>query len=333
MKILISGVAGFLGSHLAKRLNELGHKVTGVDNMIGGELDNVPKEVVFKKGNCEDTKLMQELTKGVDIVYHCAATAHEGLSVFSPNFIAKNNYMASCSIITASIINKVKRFVFCSSMARYGDQKPPFTEEMNTKPVDPYGIAKVAAEQCLINLANLNGMEWNIAVPHNIIGPNQKYDDPYRNVVSIFINRNLQGKPAIIYGDGKQERCFSYIEDVIFCLLKLGLDKNIKSQIFNVGPDEEVITIEKLANIVANETGYNERPIFVKDRPQEVKFATCSAEKARKLLDYRTKTSLKEAIKKTSDFIKKRGVKEFDYNLPIEINNELTPETWKKKLI
>ena len=218
-------------------------------------------------------------------------------------------------------------------MARYGDQKPPFTEEMNTKPVDPYGIAKVAAEQCLINLANLNGMEWNIAVPHNIIGPNQKYDDPYRNVVSIFINRNLQGKPAIIYGDGKQERCFSYIEDVIFCLLKLGLDKNIKSQIFNVGPDEEVITIEKLANIVANETGYNERPIFVKDRPQEVKFATCSAEKARKLLDYRTKTSLKEAIKKTSDFIKKRGVKEFDYSLPIEINNELTPETWKKKLI
>ena len=115
--------------------------------------------------------------------------------------------------------------------------------------------------------------------------------------------------------------------------MKLGLDKNIKSQIFNVGPDEEVITIEKLANIVANETGYNERPIFVKDRPQEVKFATCSAEKARKLLDYRTKTSLKEAIKKTSDFIKKRGVKEFDYNLPIEINNELTPETWKKKLI
>ena len=87
---------------------------------------------------------------------------------------------------------------------------------MNTKPVDPYGIAKVAAEQCLINLANLNGMEWNIAVPHNIIGPNQKYDDPYRNVVSIFINRNLQGKPAVIYGDGKQERCFSYIDDVIF---------------------------------------------------------------------------------------------------------------------
>ena len=103
--------------------------------------------------------------------------------------------MASTSIITASIINKVKRFVFCSSMARYGNQKAPFTEEMQTKPIDPYGIAKVASEQCLIQLGNLNNMEWNIAVPHNIIGPNQKYDDPYRNVVSIFINRNLRVSP------------------------------------------------------------------------------------------------------------------------------------------
>ena len=333
MKIFITGVAGFLGCHLAKKLTELGHKVSGVDNMIGGEISNIPKNITFTKGNCENNELMNKLTKGVDIVYHCAATAHEGLSVFSPNFIAKNNYMASTSIITASIINKVKRFVFCSSMARYGNQKTPFTEEMQTKPVDPYGIAKVAAEQTLILLGNLNKMEWNIAVPHNIIGPNQKYDDPFRNVVSIFINRNLQGKPAIIYGDGNQQRCFSYIDDVLFSLIKLGLDKKINKHIFNVGPDEEVITIKELADLVANETGYNNKPIFVKDRPQEVKIASCSADKARKILGYNTNTSLKTAIKKTCDYIRDRGVKKFKYNLPIEINNSLTPKTWKNKLI
>ena len=276
---------------------------------------------------------MTDLTKGIDVVYHCAATAHEGLSVFSPNFITKNIYLASTSIITASIINKVKRFVFCSSMARYGEQKTPFTEDMDPMPVDPYGIAKVASEKCLAHLANLNGMEWNIAVPHNIIGPNQKYDDPFRNVLSIFINRNLQNKPAIIYGDGKQKRCFSYIDDVIYCLEKLALDTKINKQIINIGPDEEDVTINDIARMVANETGFNGEPIYLPDRPKEVKFATCSADKSRKLLNYETKTSLKDAIKKTSEFIKNNGIRDFKYYLPVEIVNEKTPETWVKKLI
>ena len=333
MKIFITGIAGFLGSHLAKHLIDLGHDVSGNDNMIGGDLENISKKITFYKDDCTDLKKMTDLTKGIDVVYHCAATAHEGLSVFSPNFITKNIYLASTSIITASIINKVKRFVFCSSMARYGEQKTPFTEDMDPMPVDPYDIAKVASEKCLAHLANLNGMEWNIAVPHNIIGPNQKYDDPYRNVVSIFINRNLQGKHAIIYGDGQQKRCFSYVDDVIYCLIKLGLDKKINKEIINVGPDEETITIKEVANLVANEIGFNGKPEFISERPKEVKFASCSADKARELLGYKTKTSLKDSIKKTADFIKSRGVKKFEYNLPLEINNEKTPETWKKKLI
>tara|TARA_Y100000816_G_scaffold231987_1_gene177327 strand:+ start:1490 stop:2491 length:1002 start_codon:yes stop_codon:yes gene_type:complete len=333
MKIFITGIAGFLGSHLAKHLINLGHDVSGNDNMIGGDLENISKKIIFYKEDCTDLKKMTEITKGSEIIYHCAATAHEGLSVFSPNFITKNIYLASTSVITASIINKIKRFVFCSSMARYGEQKTPFTEDMDTKPVDPYGIAKVASEKCLMHLADLNGMEWNIAVPHNIIGPNQKYDDPYRNVVSIFINRNLQGKPAIIYGDGEQKRCFSYIDDVIFCLIKLGLDKKITKEIVNVGPDEETVSIKEVANLVANEVGFNGNPKFIPERPKEVKLASCSADKARKILGYETKTSLKDSIKKTANFIKSRGVKTFEYNLPLEINNEITPETWKKKLI
>ena len=218
-------------------------------------------------------------------------------------------------------------------MARYGSQNYPFTEDMETKPEDPYGVAKVAGENILKLLADLNGMEWNIAVPHNIVGPNQKYDDPFRNVLSIFINRNLQNKPAIIYGDGKQKRCFSYIDDTIYCLEKMALDENINKEIINIGPDEEDVTISELAEMVANEIGFNGKPLHLSDRPKEVRFATCSANKSRKLLNYKTKTSLKEAIKKTTEFIKKSGTKPFKYYLPVEIINDKTPEAWVKKLI
>jgi UDP-glucose 4-epimerase len=333
MKIFITGIAGFLGSHLAKRMLELGHEVSGNDSMILGDKLNIPKNTKFYKADCCDYKKMLKLTKDIDLVYHCAATAHEGLSIFSPNFITKNIYQASVSIITASIVNRVKRFVYCSSMARYGKQKAPFTEDLIPMPVDPYGIAKVASEDTLKNLCKVHGMEYNIAIPHNIVGPNQKYDDPYRNVMSIFINRNLQTKQSIIYGDGEQKRSFTYVNDAIFCLEKLGLQENIKNEIFNIGPDEEETTINTLAEMIANEVCYNEVPIYTKERPQEVKIAICSADKARKILNYKTKTSLKESIKLTASFIKKRGVKKFNYKLPVEIKSKITPKTWLKKLI
>ena len=333
MKIYITGIAGFLGSHLAKRLISLGHEISGNDSMIQGDLDNLPKNVNFHKTDCCNFEEMSRNLKGIDIVYHCAATAHEGLSVFSPNFITKNIFQASISVITASIVNKVKRFVFCSSMARYGSQISPFNETMLPKPEDPYGIAKVAVEESLKLLCKTHFMDYNIAVPHNIVGPNQKYDDPFRNVMSIFINRNLQNKPSIIYGDGNQTRCFSYIDDVIFCLEKLALEKSISKEIINIGPDEETITINNLAKLVANVTGYNGDPIHVPGRPLEVKEATCSSEKARRLLDYKTKTPLIDAIKLTTNFIKNKGTKKFIYNLPVEIKSEITPETWTKKTI
>ena len=333
MKIFITGVAGFLGSHLAKKMIDLGHEVSGNDNLIGGEKSNLPEKIKFFETDCNDLEKMSDIIKGNEIIYHCAATAHEGLSVFSPNIITKNIFQASVSTITAAIQNKVRRFIYCSSMARYGSQDYPFTEDMETKPEDPYGVAKVAGENILKLLADLNGMEWNIAVPHNIVGPNQKYDDPFRNVLSIFINRNLQNKPALIYGDGKQKRCFSYIDDIIYCLEKIALDKNINKEIINIGPDEEDVTISELAEMVANEIGFNGKPLHLSDRPKEVRFATCSANKSRKLLNYKTKTSLKEAIKKTTGFIKKSGTKPFKYYLPIEIINDKTPEAWVKKLI
>ena len=332
-KILVTGVAGFLGSHLSEKLVDLGHNVIGLDNMIGGYEDNVPKKIKFHNIDCCDFEKVKSIMKDVEVVYHCAATAHEGLSVFSPFEITKNNYLASVSIFSAAVNEKVKRIIFCSSMARYGDQKTPFTETMKPKPVDPYANSKVAAEEVLKNLCELNNIEWVIAIPHNIIGPRQKYDDPFRNVVSIMINRMLQGKAPIIYGDGEQTRCFSYIDDCLSCLIPMLDQKNLNKEIVNIGPDEEFVTINKIAEICSNITGVNLNPIYRKDRPQEVKHATCSADKARSLLNYKTKVSLKDGINKTFEYIKKRGVKTFDYNIKIEIDNELTPSTWKNKEI
>ena len=332
-KIFVTGVAGCLGSHLSEKLVELGHTVVGIDNMIGGYEDNISKDIQFHKIDCCDFEKVKTLMKGVDVVYHCAATAHEGLSVFSPFEITKNNYLASVSIFSAAVNEKVDRIIFCSSMARYGDQNTPFTEKMRPKPVDPYAISKVAAEDVLKNLCELNGVEWVIAIPHNIIGPKQKYDDPYRNVVSIMINRMLQGKAPIIYGDGNQTRCFSYIDDCLSCLVPMLDQKNVNGEIINIGPDEEFVTINKIAEICSNITGINLSPIYKKDRPKEVKHATCSADKARALLNYKTQVSLKDGIQKTFEYIKTRGIRPFDYNINLEINNELTPSTWKNKEI
>lgn len=333
MKIFITGIAGFLGSHLAEELSALGHEVSGNDNLVGGEVYNVPKNVDFSFADCTDFCVMEKLLEGVDIVIHAAATAHEGLSVFSPSFITKNIFEASVTTISAAISNNVKRFVFCSSMARYGNQVAPFTEDMDPKPVDPYAIAKVAAEQVLQNLSETHGMEWNIAVPHNIIGPRQRYDDPFRNVLSIMLNRNLQDKPVYIYGDGEQVRCFSYVSECTDSLIKMALDPNITSEVINIGPDKGEITINRLAELVASETGCNLEPIHVADRPREVKISHCSSDKARRLLDYKPTITLQEAIRNTADEIRIRGTKEFDYTFPLEINSDITPDTWKKRLI
>ena len=333
MKIFITGVAGFLGSHLADRMIELGHEVAGNDNLIGGYLDNVNPKVNFFQIDCCDYDDMLNIIKGSDIVIHTAATAHEGLSVFSPNFITRNIYQASVSVISAAIACRVKRLVYCSSMARYGAQQTPFRESQTPMPVDPYGIAKVAGEETLKALCETHGMEWNIAVPHNIVGPRQRYDDPFRNVMSIMINRNLQGKPAIVYGDGNQTRCFSYIDDCVFCLEKLALDPHLVSEVVNIGPDESTITINELVSMIAEETRFTEPPIYFPERPREVKDAMCSSDKARRILEYETKTDVQTAIKLTADYIRSRGAAPFDYSFPLEIVNDLTPKTWRDRLM
>ena len=332
MHIYITGIAGFLGSNLAEFYLKKGCRVSGCDNLIGGDIENVPKNVNFYNANCEDLDLMTKSMHGVDIVCHAAAFAHEGLSNISPTLITNNNVTGSVSVFTAAIKNKVKRIVYCSSMARYGDASIPYFEDCDARPIDPYGVAKLASEKILHILCNTHKVEYNIAVPHNIIGPKQKYDDPFRNVVSIMINLMIQKRQPIIYGDGNQERCFSDIDDCVYCLDKLLTDKNITSEIVNIGPDEEAITINDLFKKLSNRMKFNLDPQYFPDRPNEVKKAFCSSDKARKLLNYKTSVSLDQSLEKVINYIASKGPRKFKYDYNLEIENEFTPQTWKEKL-
>jgi len=332
MRIFITGVAGFLGSHLADAMLADGHEVVGIDNLIGGELDNVPPKVEFHQIDCNDFEHVRRISQGCEIFYHCAATAYEGLSVFSPHIVTQNIVSASVSIFSAAISNKCKRIVFCSSMARYGALAPPFHEGQTPKPQDPYGIGKLAAEDILRNLCETHNIEYVIAVPHNIIGPRQKYDDPFRNVASIMINLMMQNRQPVIYGDGAQQRCFSFIDDCLFCLKAMAFQDNVLGQVINIGPDEEIVTILDLATRIANQLRFNLDPIFLTGRPQEVKHAICSSEKARALLDYKTTVSLDDGLTQMIDYIRVKGVRQFKYHIDLEIVSELTPKTWTQRL-
>lgn len=334
MRVLVTGVAGFMGSHLADGLLNKGHEVVGIDNLIGGYESNVPKDVEFHKKDLLDLQAILPHFSGVDLVLHTACTAYEGLSVFSPALITNNTLQITSTTLSASAAAGVKKFVYMSSMARYGTQEiVPFTEQMTPNPQDPYGVAKFASELLVKNVCQTHSIDYSIVVPHNIIGPRQKYDDPFRNVASIMTNRMLQGKQPIIYGDGSQQRCFSFMSDVVEPLMKVCEDDSTNGLTINVGPDEEFISINQLAEKIAGIVGFDLDPIYMPGRPQEVKDANCSAELARKLLGYKTSTNLDVGLRSLVSWIKEQGTKKFDYHLPIEIVNELTPKTWTEKLI
>jgi UDP-glucose 4-epimerase len=333
MQVFISGAAGFLGSHLAEAYVGQGARVIGCDNLIGGELSNLPEGIQFEEADCCDVATMKRLMAGSDLVYHCAAIATEGLSVFSPALIAQHVYQNTAAMLAAAASNKVGRFITCSSMARYGDAKAPFTEQTRPQPVDPYGIAKFAAEMLVKNVADTHGFEYAIAVPHNIIGPRQKYDDPYRNVASIMINRMLKGEQPIIYGDGGQKRCFSFVQDCVDPLMKMGSLPGISGETINIGPDEEYVSVAELARLIAELLDFRLDPIHVPERPREVRYATCSADKARRLLGYETKVSLRDGLQSIIDWIRANGTRPFQYHLPIEIDSPLVPNTWKQRMM
>ncbi len=332
-RIFVSGIAGFLGSHVADRLLRLGHQVVGVDDLSCGDFANVPRSAEFHEYDIRDHKKNLSVLKDVDVVFHAAAFAHDGFSIFSPHLVTENIFSTTSSLLSAAFERGVKRFVFCSSMSRYGEQQPSlFTEEMTPIPRTPYGHIKLACEKIIQNLAEVHDMEWTICVPHNIIGPRQQFDDPYRNVVSIMINRMLQNKPPIIYGDGEQRRCFSPVDDILQIVPGLLFSENAKNQIINVGPDDKFISINQLVEIINSELGTSFEPIYLNPRPNEVMEANCSSDKAKRLLNYRPTSELNRTIKEMITWISNVGPRPFQYRYELEIRSPKTPLTWKERI-
>lgn len=332
MKALITGIAGFVGSHLARECQRWGWQVTGIDSMIGGDARNVPKGVIWRQTDCAHSSTWEDLIRDTDVVFHCAATAYEGLSVFSPELVYENTLMASVSVARASVAANVRRLVFCSSMSRYGSQPTPYTEDMPVRPQDPYACAKVGAEEAIRSICGLHGVEYVIAVPHNIYGPGQRYWDPFRNVAAIMVNRVLLGRPPVIYGDGSQRRCLSYISDVIDPLMALAT-RDVAGEVFNIGPDDPGVTITTLARLVLKATESSLEPVHFPPRPAEVHTATCSAAKARRVLGYRPEVPLEDGLAHLVEWVQAMGPRPFDYHLPIELPGPCVPRTWADQLM
>jgi len=346
MRIWITGTAGFLGSHLAETLIAEGHEVEGNDNLVCGDASNFPRHSNIDCRDYESMKLtLQEFRP--ETLVHAAATAHEGLSSFSPSFITKNIYEASVATFSAAIAAGVKRIVYMSSMSRYGaggkellsrgsngilgiPMGPPFKEEKHLPcPVDPYGVAKVAAEDTLKILCKTHGIDYSILVPHNILGTRQRSCDPFRNVAAIMINRCKNDMPPIIYGDGSQKRCFSPIADCLPSIVK-SVHGAVDGEVVNIGPDNGEITVKELADKIIKLTGFEGHPIYMEGRPNEVKDAYCSSDKARRLLGYEPKQSIDGCLKEMVEYIKPAP---FVYDFPIEIDSEICPKTWSKRLM
>lgn len=337
--IAITGCAGLIGSHLASRFLEIGYRVVGVDSLIGGYSTNLPINSQFYFFNIDilNNKKLIEIFEYYkpETVIHCAALAHEGLSVFSPKTITESIYTGTISVASASIASKAKYFINTSSMARYGALQTPFEEHMTAKPIDPYGMAKLHAEQQLNLLSDIHGLKVFHMVPHNVSGPHQCYSDPFRNVLSIFANRVLNEKPVYVYGDGQQKRSFSHIDDCIDAFLTLyNLKDTIDSgEVFNIGPDDGTeITVLELANRVHAHFNVEPNIIHLPDRPREVKNAWVSTEKAKRVLSYNTRHSVETVIADTVGWMRHSPRREFNYHLPLEIVNDTTPKTWTERL-
>lgn len=340
MKILVTGAAGFMGSHLVDKLLDLGHKVYGVDDLSGGYIENVNKKSIFTKLDLREQKKVEDFISKTkpQIIYHLAADATEGRSQFTPINCTQRNYMAYLNLLVPAIKNNIQKMVLTSSMSVYGMQKPPFNEKMERKPDDIYGISKASMERATEILSGVHGFRYTIIRPHNVYGPRQNMADPYRNVVAIFINCLLNNKNYYIYGKGDQKRAFSYIDDFTPYILKTGFMKEADGEIFNIGPTRE-ITIKHLSDIILNNFfAYGKIPKHLKPkhlpiRPMEVVDAWCTVDKAEKVLGYKVTVSLEQGIKKMIKWAKEKGPQKFKYLNDLEIVNQKTPQTWKDKLL
>ena len=323
-KVFVTGCAGLLGANYTRHLLQNGHEVIGIDDLSGGYKAFVPKgeKFSFVKLNLERRKKLVDLFEEhkPDLLFHFAAYAAEGLSPFIRNYNYRNNLICSANLINECIKQNTK-VVFTSSMAVYGEQEPPFTEDKRPQPIDPYGIAKYAVE-CDLKLAHEQfGLRYNIVRPHNVLGIYQNIWDKYRNVIGIFIRKTLNGQPILVYGDGEQTRAFSDIKYYMEPFDRLLTEYD--GEIFNIGADKH-FTLNEVADAVqkvGKKYGY-EVPIEHGEPRHEVKHAYCDHTKAKSMLQFRDGTNLEELIESMFVWAMKqpnRKVKTMEYEVTKDI--------------
>ena len=325
-QVLVTGAAGFIGSHVCRCLLAQKHAVVGLDDLSGGFRDYVPSGVKFVEGSVTDTTLVQNVfaENNFDHVFHLAAYAAEGLSHFIKHFNYTNNLLGSVNLINASVNHGVKCFVFTSSIAVYGRNQLPMIEDAVPQPEDPYGIAKYAVELDLKEAHEMFGLNYVIFRPHNVYGEYQNIGDRYRNVIGIFMNQIMQGQPMTIFGDGKQTRAFSYIDDVAPVIAASIARRESYNQIFNVGADKPY-SVNELATVVAKVMGAQSQIKHLEAR-NEVVHAYSAHEKVHQYFgDLISNVPLEEGVAKMAAWAKKTGARQGRPFEGIEIRKNLPP--------
>jgi UDP-glucose 4-epimerase len=327
VKSLITGGAGFIGSHVAKHCLDLGHQVIVLDDLSGGFKDHLPQGVTFIKGSITDFRLLSELFEQhkFDYVYHLAAYAAEGLSHFIRRFNYNNNLIGSVNLVNESVKHKVKCFVFTSSIAVYGKGQLPMSEDMIPQPEDPYGVAKFAFELDLKAAHEMFGLNYVIFRPHNVYGENQNIGDKYRNVIGIFMNQIMQNKPLTVFGDGTQTRAFSYIDDVAIPISHCVELPEAYNEVFNIGADKPY-TINELVNVVGATFDTIPKVNYLQAR-KEVLHAYSDHSKANRVFNSNSTVSLETGISRMTEWAQKVGARESQKFANIEIQKNL-PEGW-----
>ncbi len=328
-KVLVTGGAGFIGSHVADALIARAHQVTVLDDLSGGYRDNVPAAAEFVEGSVTDVAIIDALlaNHAFEYVFHLAAYAAEGLSHFIKRFNYTNNVIGSVNLINASVNTGVKGFVFTSSIAVYGaTPRLPMTEDTPPHPEDSYGIAKLAVEQELAASRAMFGLDYIIFRPHNVYGTRQNIADRYRNVVGIFMNQILQGKPLTVFGDGTQTRAFSHIDDVAPVIAESIERPQAWNQVFNVGADDPY-ALNDLAREVARAMGVEPKIEHLPAR-QEVVHAHSSHAKLRAVFGERRHTALADGLREMAAWVRSHGARETPHFGAIEIEKNL-PEVWR----
>ncbi len=325
---LVTGGAGFIGSHVADCLLADGQRVVVLDDLSGGFRENVPGKGEFVQGSCTDEKRVDSLfaKHRFDTVYHLGAYAAEGLSHFIRRFNYTNNVIGSVNLVNAAVNHGTKCFVFTSSIAVYGPGQSPMREDMTPEPEDPYGVAKYAVELDLAAARRMFGLNSVVFRPHNVYGERQNTSDRYRNVIGIFMNQILSGEPCSVFGDGEQTRAFTYISDIAPVIARAPSVPAAINQVFNIGADRPY-TVNRLAEVVQEAMGRKTGVKHLEAR-KEVVHAFSDHSKVEKVFGKTKAVSLEEGVARMAEWVKKVGPRKPTVFDGIEVERNLPP-SWR----